>query len=173
MKKNVTLLFALLFMSAMAFAQAPIQDGEKQVNVGIGLSNYGLPIYAGADFGIGNNISVGGELSYRSYKESYFNFDWSHTIFTIAGNGNYHFNELLNIPSNIDFYAGLSLGYSVWNTKYDGPGGDIDYGGDGTSGLYFFGQVGGRYFFKDNLAANVELGGGSFSGVKVGITYKL
>ena len=172
MKKNVTLLFALLFMSAMTFAQAPILDGEKQVNVGIGLSNFGTPVYAGLDFGIGNNISVGGEVSYRKWSNNYGFFDYSHSIITVSANGNYHFNELLTIPSNIDFYAGLSLGYSIWNSKYDGPGADIDYGGDG-SGLYFSGQVGGRYFFSDKFGVNLELGGGSISGAKVGITYML
>lgn len=171
MKKNVTLLFALLFMSAMAFAQAPIQDGEKQVNVGIGLSNYGLPIYAGIDFGIGNNISVGGGLTYRNYSDNIGTYKWSHTIISIAGHGNYHFGELLSLPSNIDVYGGLSLGFSYWKSSYDGPG-DLDF--NDSQPLYLVGQVGGRYFFNDRMAVNVEFGGGNyFSGGKVGITYKL
>ncbi len=172
MKKLTLIVFAVFFVGMMANAQAPLQEGGKQVNLGFGLSNYGLPLYGGLEFGIGHNISVGGEVSYRGYHENYASYKWNHTIVTFAALGNYHFNELLEIPSQWDLYAGLSLGYSAWKTKYDGSG-SFTYTGSGGSGLYLVGQIGGRYFFTDNIGINVELGGGNFSGGKIGVTFLL
>lgn len=171
--KKITLIICTVFLIGfMADAQAPIQEGEMQVNAGVGLSNYGLPLYGGLEYGIGNNISVGGEISYRGYNETYASSKWNHSIITFAALGNYHFNELLEIPSEWDLYAGLSLGYSAWKTKYDGSG-TFDYTGSGSSGLYLVGQIGGRYFFSENIGLNVELGGGNFSGGKIGVTILL
>lgn len=171
--KKITLLFCSVFLiGLMVKAQAPLQEGEMQINAGLGLSNYGLPLYGGLEFGVGDNISVGGEISYRGYHETYSSHKWNHSITTVAALGNYHFNELLDIPSEWDFYAGLSLGYSAWSSKLDGGGG-FDYSGRGGSGLYLVGQIGGRYFFKENIGINVELGGGNYSGGKIGVTIKI
>ncbi|MDZ7741342.1 MAG: hypothetical protein U5Q03_06250 [Bacteroidota bacterium] len=68
-------------------------------------------------------------------------------------------------------YGGLSLGYSIWNTKYDGPGEEYKYEGSGGSGLYLYLQAGGRYFFTDRFAVNLQLGAGSTAGARIGITY--
>ena len=54
--KKFTLIFSVLFLTMyIGFAQAPLLDGEKQVNLGVGLSSHGLPIYGGLEFGIGHN----------------------------------------------------------------------------------------------------------------------
>ncbi len=164
--KKLTLSVAAILLAIFSLkAQAPIEPGELQVNLGLGLSTYGTPVYGGLEFGLANNFSVGGELSYRKYgKYSIYN----PSITTIAAVGNYHFNELLEIPSNWDLYAGLSLGYSIWsdNNKYD-------YSWFKGSGVYITGQVGGRYFFSDKFGVNLELGGGNYSGGKIGITLKI
>jgi len=161
--------FALLFSTILFFAFAsnaqPIEEGESQVNIGIGLSTYGLPFYGGIEFGVAENISVGGEFSYRKWgKYSVY----SPSIITIAGIGNYHFNELFDVPPEYDIYAGLSLGYSIWsdNDRYS-------YSWFRGSGVYFTGQVGARYFVSDNFAINVEFGGGTYSGGKLGVTFKI
>jgi len=170
----------VLFFSALMIAfnigtnaQAPLPEGGKQVNVGIGFSGWGIPIYAGVDFGVAENFTVGGKVSYRSYEENWFGYGWQHTIFTIAANGNYHFNEILEIPSKYDLYAGLSLGYSVWSTDYEGAGANPDYDGPNDSDIFLVGQVGGRYFFSDKIAAHVEFGGGTVAGAEAGITILL
>ena len=106
-------------------------------------------------------------MEYGSYK-------WKHTITGINARGSYHFNELLNAPSDWDFYAGASLGYYIWNTKYDGSGSSYVYNGSGSGGLGLSGHVGARYFVKDNLGITLELGGGSvLSGGTLGVTFIL
>ncbi|MCF8229634.1 MAG: hypothetical protein K9G58_01010 [Bacteroidales bacterium] len=171
MKKHLITFFIGLAFSVASFAQAPLETGQVQLNAGFGLSGWGVPIYAGAEFGVADNITAGGDISFRQYNEGWWKYDYTHTIITISGYGNYHFNELLEIPSYLDFYAGLSLGYSIWNTKYKGPGPEYTYNGNLGSGLYLYLQAGGRYFFTERFAANLQLGAGSTAGARLGITY--
>lgn len=153
----------------VASAQYALPKGRTQLNAGLGLSSWGVPVYVGFDAGVHRDISVGGELSFRSYHDHYKgnDFRYQHSIIGISANGNYHFNTLMEIPENWDFYAGLNLGFYFWNS-------DDDYPGDGSSGLGLGAQVGGRYYFNDRWGINLEVGTASaFSGGKFGVTYKL
>ena len=166
MKKHVLILSFLLF-SSIIYAQSPIAKGESQLNAGVGLSSWGVPVYIGLDYGVHPDITVGGELSYRSYSDKYANVNYDHSVIGISGNGNYHFNRVLEIPKKWDFYAGLNLGFYIWNSPND-------YQGSHSSGLGLGAQVGGRYFFSDKIGLNLEFGGGNaFSGGKLGLTFKL
>lgn len=166
MKKQI-ITFAFLLFASMIYAQAPVAKGESQLNAGLGLSSWGLPVYLGLDYGVHPDITVGGELSYRSYSDKYANVNYDHSVIGISGNGNYHFNRVLEIPKKWDFYAGLNLGFYIWNSPND-------YKGSHSSGLGLGAQVGGRYFFSDKIGLNLEFGGGNaFSGGKLGLTFKL
>lgn len=164
MKKLLLTIIIFLLEVASANAQAPLEEGKLQINAGFGSTGWGTPVYVGLDYGLGNNFTLGGEISYRNYK--YYSF--SSTIIGFQGNGNYHFNEILNIPSEWDFYAGLSLNYYNWS--YDDDLGNNYFVDDTNFGIGA--QIGGRYFFNDKFAINVEGGGGNAtSGGKIGITY--
>ena len=165
--KKLFLSLGLLLMFSVAYAQSPLRVGQTQLNVGVGLSDYGLPVYIGFDHAVHPDITLGGELSYRSYNDNWHNGDYHLNSWGISGNGNYHFNSILNIPRNWDFYAGLNVGFYVWNSPRD-------YEGDHTSGLGLGAQVGGRYYFNSKVGINLEVGGGNeFSGGKIGLTIKL
>lgn len=164
--RTLLLTFFSLFIATTIFAQNPISQGQAQFNAGLGLSSWGLPIYAGLDFGVHQDITVGGEIAHRSFNDKTPGVDYNHSVTSIAGNGNYHFNTLLEIPSNWDLYAGLSLGFYIWNSPND-------YVGDYTSGLGLSAQLGGRYYFTEKFGINLEFGGGNvFSGGKIGISLK-
>jgi len=166
MKKQL-LLLSFLIATNVIFAQSPIDKGQLQFNAGLGLSSWGVPIYIGADYGIHEDITIGGELSFRSYREDYFAARYRHSVIGISGNGNYHFNRLLNIPSEWDFYAGLNLGFYILNSSNGYPGST-------SSGLGLGAQVGGRYYFNDQFGINLEIGGSNaFSGSKFGVTLRL
>jgi hypothetical protein len=166
MKKHI-LTLSLILISSIIFAQSPIAKGESQINAGIGLSSWGVPVYIGLDYGVHPDITVGGELSYRSYGENFGSNHYNSSVIGISGNGNYHFNRILEIPKNWDFYAGLNLGFYIWNSP-------DNYAGSHSSGLGLGGQIGGRYFFTDKIGLNLEFGGGNaFSGGKLGLTFKL
>ena len=162
--KKVILFITLVFSSFLVNAQAPLEEGNLQIDAGLGSSGWGTPVYVGLDYGIATNFTIGVEASYRSYT----NYGYKSTIIGIQGNGNYHFNEILNIPSKWDFYAGLSLNYYIWSFDTDFANEVIDDSNFGVGA-----QIGGRYFFNDKIAINLEAGGGNAtSGGKIGITYK-
>lgn len=155
--KKALLLLVLLIGAASVFA-LPLNVGQSQFNIGTGFSTWGMPIYMGVDYGVTPDITLGGEATLRFHNHG----SWV----GIYGNGNYHFVNLLNMPSNTDFYAGLCLGFDVWLP-------DDGHENAHNSGLGLGVQVGGRYYFNDRLGLNLEIGGGFVSGGKIGISYKL
>jgi outer membrane immunogenic protein len=166
MKKIILVLsIALCFLAAQA--QYPLQKGDNQLNAGLGFSTWGLPVYLGFDHGVHKDISIGLEGSFRNYRERWRENRYNHSVIGIAGNCNYHFNSIFEMPSSPwDLYAGLSVGFYIWSS----PNG---YVGTHSSGLGLSGQAGMRYFFSSKAAINLEVGGGSFSGGKIGVTINL
>lgn len=165
--KKLSIAILLLIATTTASAQGPIAKGQSQFNAGVGLSSWGIPIYIGFDHGIHKDVTLGMEVSFRNHHNKYNNYKYNHNIFGISGNVNYHFNSLLSIPNNWDFYAGLNVGFYHWNSSKDYPGGY-------SSGIGIAGQIGGRYYFTNKMGVNLEFGGGNaFSGGKLGISIRL
>jgi outer membrane immunogenic protein len=165
--KKTLLSIVLLISMGIAYAQSPISSGQTQFNIGVGLSSWGIPVYLGLDFGVHKDITLGTEFSFRSYNENWQGDKYRHGVIGISGNGNYHFNSLFGIPPQWDFYAGLNIGFYVWNSP-------DNYLGSHSSGLGLGGQIGGRYYFSERMGVNLEFGGGNaFSGGKFGISLKL
>jgi outer membrane immunogenic protein len=166
MKKNMLLAIVSL-VSLGAFAQGSLEKGGLQLNAGVGTSGWGTPIYVGLDYGIHEDITIGGEVSFRSDSKVYGSNKYKSSAIGIGVNGNYHFNRILDMPSKWDLYAGLGLNYYIWS--YDN---DL-YQTNDNSDIGLGAQVGARYFFTDKFGINLELGGGSATnGAKIGITYK-
>ncbi|MDO9262046.1 MAG: hypothetical protein Q7U08_08910, partial [Flavobacteriaceae bacterium] len=114
--KKLILVVAVALISAVSFSQSPLSVGKNQLNIGVGLSEWGVPIYIGLDHGISRDLTIGGEFSFRSYNENWNNNDYNHRIIGISANLNYHFNTVLNIPNEWDFYAGPNLGFYSWSS---------------------------------------------------------
>ena len=164
MKKLSFIILVSFITFSAGFAQSPLGKGSKQLNAGIGFSGWGVPLYVGMDFGVHQDITLGFEGSFRSYNQNFTGTRYNSNIIGFSGNGNYHFNRVLNIPSDWDFYAGLNLGFYIWSSPNDYPG-------HNASTLGLGGQIGGRYFVSDRFGLNLEFGGGNaFSGGKFGIT---
>lgn len=169
MKKSLIIVSLLFIIILSGNAQCPLTQEKYQINAGIGFSGWGIPLYAGFDYGVQHDITIGVEGSLRSYNQDISNLTYNSTILGLSGNGNYHFDKLLELPSNWDFYAGLNIGYYFWSRPSNYP----SYG-TGASGIGIGAQIGGRYFFKKNFGLNLEFGGGNvFSSGKLGITYIL
>lgn len=166
MKKQI-LTFVLLMAVSAIFAENPLAKGQTQINFGVGFSSGNIPVYVGFDYGVHKDISIGAELSYRGYNENWNNNKYHHSVLGISGNANYHFNTVLNIPSNWDLYAGINIGFYNWNSP-------DDYDGSHNSGLGIGAQIGGRYYFSKKVGINLEFGGGNeFSQGKIGLTIKI
>lgn len=167
MKSLSIIISILLYSISQSFGQGSLPMGKNQLNIGLGLSEYGTPIYLGIDHAVGRDFTIGGEVSFRGYRENWKNNYYRHNITQISGNGNYHFNRIFQMPRKWDLYAGLNLGFTIWSSPKD-------YGGSNTSGLYLGGQLGARYYLNNKVGLNLEFGSGSaFYGGKFGLTFKL
>ncbi len=165
MKKFLIVVVLSQLLNAASAQSLPM--GKAQFNVGVGLSAWGVPVYAGIDYSIIRDVTIGGEISYRSYREGYKNEYYRHNIFGILANGNYHFNHALKMPDKFDLYAGLSLGYFSWTSS-------DKYLGTHASGIGLGAQIGGRWFFSKKIGLNLEIAGGStIVGGKLGLTIKM
>lgn len=154
------------------------QGGDYDfINVGVGFSGWGIPIYAGVDFTVADHITVGGMLSAQRkvQRSGFLNNDlrWVHTIIGVSGNANYHF---LEPGDEFDVYAGANIGYYVWNTRLreSVPGFSGDYDGSGSGGFGVGFQVGGRYRLDNGIILHGEVGGGTvFSSGRIGVSFPL
>lgn len=165
-KKSIFLL-GMIMLTQAASAQYALQKGKAQFNVGVGMSGWGIPVFAGVDIGVHKDMSIGAEVSFRRYRENWKSFYYNHTVTGIGINWNYHFNSLLSIPKQWDVYAGLNAGYYIWNSP------DL-YGGDHVNGSGLGGQIGFRYYFNNKVGINLEGGSGTaLSGGKLGLTIKI
>lgn len=162
--KKIILFLGFLTSFVTASAQGSLEPGNVQINAGFGFSSWGIPVYVGLDYGLLEDITIGGEISYRA--KSYQNVNYS--SFAFVTNGNYHFNRLLRIPSEFDVYAGANIGYYHWSNNGVFLQGTSPYY---SSGLNWGLQTGARYYFTDNFGVNLELGGGNNFAGKIGITY--
>ncbi len=149
--KKIKVLLGLLFITGFVLAQngaAPLSKGEKQLNFGLGFSSHGFPVYAGMDFAVHNDWTVGPEI------KLVFDDDFR---FAALGRVDYHWNRLMGIPSNWDFYLGGNIGFNI------GDEFDLDLGL----------QVGGRWYWSDKWGLNLEFGGGTGFGSLIGVSMKL
>lgn len=172
-----TIIFStLLLFFSFSFGQksndkggaCPLSVGQNQFNAGVGLSSWGLPIYLGIDHCFKDDLTFGGEVSFRRYHHKWYGYNYYESLIGIYANCNYHFNTLLGIPPSWDFYLGLNLGFNMWldddDNNYDSH----------TSGIGIGGQIGGRYYFSEKFGINLEAGSGNaFSGGKFGISIKM
>ena len=152
MRKILT--FALMLCGLLAYSQedgaAPLSSGGTQLNVGVGLNGGDLPLFASYDIAVTNDITVAPQVQ----------LDLGFNYLILTGRGDYHFNRLIGIPSNWDFYAGANLGYLI---------GLSGYGSDLRLGL----QIGGRYYFSEKFGIMLEGAGGNSFGTKLGLTIKM
>ena len=152
MMKRIVFAVILSLLVTSLWAQrdgvSPLAKGEKQLNFGLGFSNSGLPVYVSMDFAVHKDVTVTPVLNVRIDDEFKFG---------ALVKADYHWNYLIGIPSDWDFYSGLRLGFLSGDDFYE------DWGI----------QVGGRWYWSDKWGLNLELGGGTGFGTTFGLSMKL
>lgn len=157
MKKIITL-GAFLLASIGAFAQAELEKGNIQLNLQTGTLSTGR-LYLGADYGINDRFSAGGEISYRRWSDI--------NGVRIAGVGNYRVNN----HDKFGVYLGALLGYDIYGSRE--TDGIIKMKIEGPSGIVVGGHIGLRYYFTDKFGVFWQAGFGNFLEGRIGVTYKL
>lgn len=171
---NKIVLLLAVVGSSLAFGQRALKN-DVQINAGIGFGNkYGpTSFYAGVDYGIHQDITIGAEARIGSKNYYYFDERYKGNWFSIGANGNYHFNTLLKIPNKWDVYAGATVGFNSFNYDHPNSWDNNGWKSPNDNGVGVSVQAGGRYYFTNNFGVNIEVSEGSLhSGAKAGITYK-
>lgn len=161
MKLKLFLLSAVgLFFVQSVFAQGfEPSAGFVQANFGTGVQSWGVPVYAGVDFGIGNKITLGPEVSFVHYNQNGLVYNIGNFQFK----ADYHFaNWIPGLPEELDLYGGFSLLYSYW-------GGDNQDSNFNESGFKTDLHGGARWYWNSQWAVNAEAG--NISVFKVGLSY--
>lgn len=119
--------------------------GQLAFNGGVGLGRAPLPLFVGIDGAVHPDVTVGGDVFVSSRLNDV----------TLMGRVDYHWNRLLGIPRDGDFYLGAGLvvaDYGLWPRLL----------------------LGGRWFFSDCVGLNLEIGGESkWAGGLLGVTVKI
>ena len=168
--KKISLLMVVLFgVSSLAFAQQYPGKGTIDINGGIGLGHNlsgsgGMPINLAVDYGINEEVSVGGYVGYLSSKENFGTGEWKYSNLIVGGRATYH----KEFVEDIDTYGGIILGYNAATAEWNGPGNATASAG----GIVYQGFVGARYHFTESLGAYGELGFG-IAVLQLGLTFRL
>jgi len=185
MKKIVVTLFAA-FLAFSLFAQdSMFEKGDKVLNAGIGFgggyysgfsSGYSKMPFLSASVDVGvvdgvldkGTIGIGGYVGFTSAKwESGYDYGWKETDFVIGPRGTFNYP----LVDKLDTYAGVLLGYHSVSWKETGNWAGYSYNAS-SSGVYFSGFLGARYYFTDNFGLMLELGSGGLSLATIGISLK-
>ena len=153
MKKILFLsVVAAMVLSGRLYAQngheIVIEKSNVQLSGGSGFYSGGFPVYTFADFRIHPDWTVGPQVNFVFYNNFHF---------VLSGRADYHFNKLLNIPDEWDFYGGATMGI------------DFSSHTEFSSGLH----VGGRWYWDKTWGLNVEVGGGTYFSSTIGISMRL
>lgn len=192
--KKLLLLAASLLAAASLSAQISVGEHIVSGNVGIGNIVYGSdydskfpPITASYEYGLledafqvsGLSVGVGGQLSYTGAKDTFYYdnmkpFGYKYSSIIVAAKAYFHYDimSLMGLPvDNLDTYATFALGYNIATGRQYGDWGLIE---DNTmvsaGGLVYGFQIGARYWFSQNMAANAEIGMG-LSLLTLGLCY--
>ena len=132
MKKIFTIV--LLGAICMVNAQAFKGKGDTKLNIGMALQNGGTGVLASADFGLGQNFSIGILSSYLLGAKEYLgekpSFDYR---FDLKARFNANLGSVLNVSPKFDLYPGLNIGLKN-----------------------FGGHLGARYFFSEGFGIFTE-----------------
>jgi len=184
-KVLAVVLFCAVFTMGVN-AQNVFSKGDNNLNLGVGIgstlggSGYKTtipPLSISYERGIIDNLfddksslGIGAYFGYAANKHEWSNsdkaygHDYSYLIFGARGAVHY---QLVN---NLDTYGGLMLGYNVIKAKTYGDWGTFKSEA-AASGLGWSLFLGGRYYFKENIAAFAELGYG-IAYLQLGVSFK-
>lgn len=160
---------ALTVVPSITTAQGKgFQPGYTDIGATIGLGNVGGAIALGGRFeraikklpDLGDGVlGFGVSVDYWDYDQRFQAIDYGLTYIAFGGTANYHF-KVEN--TKIDPFLGVGLGFSSVSSDL----------ASASSGLYFIGRAGIRYFLNDKMAFYADAGAGAAS-INAGLTFRM
>jgi len=203
MKKILTTIVLVALLISGTSTQAQHEKGQTNINLGIGFGNIFYtrsmgytrifpPISISGDYGVTDDISIGGYLGFTSSTYEYSNFDrywtnaggwvsypytdtykWRRYIF--GARAAYHFGKFIEVEK-LDVYGGIMLGYYFSKSSYSTTSIYSTHkgylGSTSSAGAAWSLFAGARYRFTDNIGVFGELGYG-ITIINLGLTIKL
>ena len=174
----ITGLVLAIFTLPLVSAEAPFKKDGIYVTPKIGLYTWAFNFGVNVEYGITDVIGVGGDIMMAFWSD-----DWgilgkiSESVITPSAFVAYHFHEVIDLPAELDVFAALFLGYSIYSWDWDN-GGIGDWGDSAGSSLFLNPTLGARYYFTDKIAAYLNLAFaalGAYTGVGgvIGVTFAL
>ena len=164
--KQLTVLVCLLVLASLAAATG-YEKGKTIIGPLVGVNWYGLAIGAQGEYGVTDNISVGGIASYssKSYDAYYFSDGWKVTYISIGGQGNWHFKP----AQKFDPFVGVTIGYDIASVTW--PAGWDTYWAKPTyGGVFFGGNAGCNYDLSPTVLGRAQVGYPYY--LAVGVSFK-
>jgi hypothetical protein len=166
------LVAGMLIAAPMKSAEAQgFEEGYMDIGLVIGIGGIGDASLAfGGRFekalrpieSLGNGI-VGIQIGFQYY--SWSSFGYSVSYIPIGATANYHF-KLTDVKW--DPFVGLGLGFEIVTCDIPGPFGCEGY----SSGIYFIGRAGIRYFVGPKIAIYADVGAGGAT-INIGAMLRL
>jgi hypothetical protein len=153
MKKTIyASILVLLISTTFVFSQdKEFYKGTQIISPIIGLNSYTIPFGANFEYGITDNIGVGGTAMAWLWSGEL----WSNSLISITADAAYHFTKLK--VDKLDLFAGAGLGVSIYSFSWKSGYGQGLSGGAGSSGVYLKSFAGARYYFTPKIAGFTRL----------------
>lgn len=177
MKK--TMIITCLLLMVFHFNGYSQEKYGRTLNLGLGVAgHYGYYKYAGRSIPVFNinyeidvakNFTLAPFASIYTFTDDYYwgnnnnpdrYYRYSEVVIPIGVKGYYYFDDLINIPSEWDIYAGASLGAVIVNSTWEsGYLGDKNYY-HGNNNIYLDIHIGASYQLSDRIGAYLDLSTG-------------
>jgi len=146
----ISILF-LLISSTFVFSQdREFYKGTQIISPILGLNSFTIPFGANFEYGITDNIGVGGTAMVWLWGSEY----WSNSLISINADAAYHFSKIK--VDKLDLFVGAGLGISLYSFSWKSGHPSLS-GGLGSSGVYLEPFAGARYYFTPKIAGFTRL----------------
>ena len=129
------------------------------------------PISAAFEIARSDNLGLGGFVAFAGSEQTWDLFGdeygWKYTYIGVGGRVLYHYG--LFDYEHVDTYVGIAVGYNIVSATIIGSERDNSAS---TGFLMYGGFLGGRYYFRPNMAVFTELGYGGLGTATVGLSVK-
>jgi len=175
MKSRFIFVLCILSLVTSVFAgEQEFSKGKLFLTPQFAYYSYAPNLGLSVEYAVTDNIGIGGSCMFAFWSDEFLDVKISETLITPSAEAYYHFTNIQ--AEKLDFFAGLSVGYSIFSWSWDI--GDTTWSDAGSSGLFLSPILGARYYLSKKLALCLKghysvLGSWTGIGGEIGLTFML